>query len=647
MKKARKNSRKMFGSILFILSILLCSICMSGKTVVTKAASSVVESAISWAVSIANDNSHGYSQINRWGPDYDCSSLVISAFRNAGVDVGAATYTGNMRSQLTQHGFQWISWSQIGGTSNLQRGDILLSEKNHTEIYLGNNQNVGAHSSQGHPEIGDQTGGEISVSGYYNFPWDGVLRYVGGDSCSCSTSYEGDYEVTTGSLPLNMRSGHGTGYSVVTSIPKGSTVYVSRADGNWAHVRWNGYSGYCSMQYLTKITSKSYRLHVWVSDTGMGSVPSNYVVGNRYYICYELIDESTGKKANETSNISFKATETIQNSKGNVYEYTYENSDNNWISFVCDSEDTYTGTVTISGDVEVSSTVSFEAFAETTPQARVWMWDANESEEIYTTEVGKNVNVNVLIRDKNSKKNLNDSSAVWTSGDGYTTTIKVYNPTGNMVKSQSFKNKDCAGLSFTPNEAGEYKITADFSGNINGSIQKTIEVKTPSATVTLAPTEKPTATATLAPTEKPAATATPEESKKAEWRDNVKSVLSKLESWADEAEAKVETEVEDKDVPVDESEIGNVSLKYAKNIGGRKMLVRWNRKAGVTGYQIQYSTDKNFRKSQSLQRKRTTCLISKLSKKKTYYVHVRAYKIVDGEKRYGEWSKKKKVKIKR
>ena len=97
MKKARKNTRKMFGSILFIFSMLLCSICMSGETVVTRAASSVVESAISWAVSIANDNSHGYSQINRWGPDYDCSSLVISAFRNAGVDVGAATYTGNMR----------------------------------------------------------------------------------------------------------------------------------------------------------------------------------------------------------------------------------------------------------------------------------------------------------------------------------------------------------------------------------------------------------------------------------------------------------------------------------------------------------------------------------------------------------------------
>lgn len=56
--------------------------------------------------------------------------------------------------------------------SNLQRGDILLnnssnSSKQHTEIYLGNGQNVGAHS----PSKG------ISVSGYYNHPWLGVLRY--------------------------------------------------------------------------------------------------------------------------------------------------------------------------------------------------------------------------------------------------------------------------------------------------------------------------------------------------------------------------------------------------------------------------------------------------------------------------------------
>lgn len=34
---------------------------------------SVIEKAVQWAVGIAADNSHGYSQQTRWGPSYDCS----------------------------------------------------------------------------------------------------------------------------------------------------------------------------------------------------------------------------------------------------------------------------------------------------------------------------------------------------------------------------------------------------------------------------------------------------------------------------------------------------------------------------------------------------------------------------------------------
>lgn len=64
------------------VNTLYCQYYINGATTV-EAASSVVESAISWAIAIANDNSHGYSQSSRWGPDYDCSSFVISAFRSA------------------------------------------------------------------------------------------------------------------------------------------------------------------------------------------------------------------------------------------------------------------------------------------------------------------------------------------------------------------------------------------------------------------------------------------------------------------------------------------------------------------------------------------------------------------------------------
>ena len=53
------------------------------------------EKAVTWAIEIANDPAHGYDQDNRWGPDYDCSSLVISAWQQAGVPVKTkgATYT--------------------------------------------------------------------------------------------------------------------------------------------------------------------------------------------------------------------------------------------------------------------------------------------------------------------------------------------------------------------------------------------------------------------------------------------------------------------------------------------------------------------------------------------------------------------------
>lgn len=71
-------------------------------------------------------------------------------------------------------------------------------------------------------------------------------------SCGCSTSYAGSYVVNTSRLPLTMRSGHGSNYSKIASIPKGATVTVSASNGTWAHVNYNGRDGYASMQYLKK-----------------------------------------------------------------------------------------------------------------------------------------------------------------------------------------------------------------------------------------------------------------------------------------------------------------------------------------------------------------------------------------------------------
>ena len=142
--------------------------------------SGIVERYVSWAIAIANDDSHGYSQYNRWGPDYDCSSFVCSSLLAAGFPNSGATWTGNMKAMLKKIGFVWHK-----GTAGIQRGDIMLVHndlRQHTEIYLGDNMLVGAHIAETGDidgQTGDQTGNEISVTTYYNAPWQGYLRYKG------------------------------------------------------------------------------------------------------------------------------------------------------------------------------------------------------------------------------------------------------------------------------------------------------------------------------------------------------------------------------------------------------------------------------------------------------------------------------------
>lgn len=172
-----------------------------------------IESAVKYVENIANNDSHGYSQINRNGnPDYDCSSLVGTALNQAGFDVSPYSTTRNLYDQLIACGFVEIP---VRGTR--KRGDIFLSPGKHV-VMCTDSAHIAQASIDENGGIkgatpGDQTGREIWITDFKQSGWVYHLRYSGNDTSISSSSAE--YVVgNTYTLQANMRvrTGSSTSY---------------------------------------------------------------------------------------------------------------------------------------------------------------------------------------------------------------------------------------------------------------------------------------------------------------------------------------------------------------------------------------------------------------------------------------------------
>ena len=143
---------------------------------------------------------HGYTQGGgRWGDgegmcavdvdgqtyyvaqgDRDCSSAVISCWQAAGVDV-QATYTGDMLAGFLATGL--FEKQPLSFTA--QPGDIYLNYADHTAMCISTEPDllgefcINELGTTTGGAVGDQTGYEAYVHGYYDFPWNCILHYIG------------------------------------------------------------------------------------------------------------------------------------------------------------------------------------------------------------------------------------------------------------------------------------------------------------------------------------------------------------------------------------------------------------------------------------------------------------------------------------
>ena len=133
-----------------------------------------IDTAVNWAVQIANDGSYAYVW-GGWGKSdggYDCGHFVIDAYTKAGIDIkgAGATFTGDMPKAFMQCGFQNVTGSvNLSTGAGMRKGDVLVNSAKHAALV----QRDGGITV----EAWCSKCGIVADKAYRNDGWDYVLRY--------------------------------------------------------------------------------------------------------------------------------------------------------------------------------------------------------------------------------------------------------------------------------------------------------------------------------------------------------------------------------------------------------------------------------------------------------------------------------------
>ncbi|MCR2821754.1 SH3 domain-containing protein [Lederbergia panacisoli] len=117
---------------------------------------------------------------------------------------------------------------------------------------------------------------KVSYSGKTGYVSSAYLKQVTSTTTPKPNPQSEKYSTTDN---LNLRTGAGTTYKVVTIIPKGKQVTLISKHGTWYKVNYAGKTGYVSSQYLKLLTSDNPKLIV---KNGITYVDGIIVVNKRY-----------------------------------------------------------------------------------------------------------------------------------------------------------------------------------------------------------------------------------------------------------------------------------------------------------------------------------------------------------------------------
>lgn len=159
--------------------------------------------------------------------------------------------------------------------------------------------------------------------------------------CKCTEDYAGEYTTKGVVTYLNLRADHSTSSAVIGEIPAGAEFVVTKGDGEWAHVEYNGKSGFASMAYMEKkadlkseikienVTAPEGNLDKGKTFSIKGNITSNLVITKVYGGVYFRNGEATSQCAEAAPNtikydLSVYFDRNIAFNALNDGEYTYK-----------------------------------------------------------------------------------------------------------------------------------------------------------------------------------------------------------------------------------------------------------------------------------------------------------------------------------
>lgn len=281
--------------------------------------------------------SHDAYQVNQIPTQYHPDGSIVKIGRRSTSYGGLSGY---LKEKVGDP--HWVQEGQFLGTT----GDCGYSSGDHAHIQLsvdGVNTDPDLYITNAFSARSRYTGpsGDEAIE-----PHKG--EGTGSIGCGCYLSNAGIYQCTTENFPLSIRSGHGTCFDKIGNIPIGATVHVTAAGGAWAHVSYNGVSGYASTQYLKRVgDADGLFVHGSPIIYDNGSVfPSDkdFITANRQFADY--CQNAVWGVNYSTSPQSFAVSKTYMNPNGG---WTYVKKDGT-IYTVVELDSLYTDLLSLTQD---------------------------------------------------------------------------------------------------------------------------------------------------------------------------------------------------------------------------------------------------------------------------------------------------------